>query len=281
MSGSVLPPIPLYLADIRNEPATAAKALVANPVASQNLAYFQQHAASITTPQALLGNYRALAVVLGAFGIGNAINNTAVIKDLLTQNPTDPKSLAQRLGNPKYLLFAKTLSKWNPPPFSNPANIASIVSGYQLNTFEAAQGQQVPGLQQALYFTRTIGGIKSLTQIQADPDLLKVVVTASGLPYENFSLLNFDQQTRLLKSKVHLADFQNPHTVQRYAQQYLVAQQLNGAAPTGPAAGSTASLYSDSADTSGNAILDILGTANGSTALSQSDTGTNLLSLFA
>ncbi len=283
MSGSLLPPVPVYLGDIKNEGATAAKSLVADPQANAALAYFQKVAPTLTTPQSLLGNYQALGVVLGAFGIGSIIHQTAVIKDLLTQNPSDPKSLAQQLGNPKYLLFAKTLSNWNPPPFANPANVASIVSGYQLNVFEANQGAQVPGLQQALYFTRTIGSIKTLTQLQSDPDLLKVVVTGVGLPYDNFGLLSFQQQTQILQNKVHLTDFQNPKTVQRLAEQYLVAQQLNGSAASGPPAGSVASLFSDVTDTSGSSLLDILNASSaGSTSLlGTSSAGSSVLSLFA
>lgn len=283
MSGSTLPPIPLYLADAAHEATNAAKALAADAQASANLAYFQRVAPTLTSPDALLKDYRALTVVLGAFGAGGLLQQQAVVRDLLTQNPNDPKSLAQRLANPKYLLLAKTLSSWSPPPFSQPANIASIVAGYQLNTYEAAQGQLAPGVQQALYFTRTVGSITSLTQLQSDPDLLKVVVTSIGEPVDNFDLLSFEQQTRILQQKVNLADFRNPATVRRFAEQYIVAQQLNSSASNGPAAGSVASLFSDSTDTSGSAVLDILSasSAGTSTLLNQSSSGANLLSLFA
>ncbi len=280
MSGT-LPPIPLYLAYAKNEAVTAGKTVAANAQAAASLAYFQKIAPSLTTPQALLGNYRALSVVLSAFGLAGSIGNTAVIRDLLTQNPNDPKSLARTLGNPKYLLLAKTLSTWNPPPFANPANVASIASGYKLNTFEAGAGQQVAGLQQALYFTRTIGGIQSITQLQSDPDLLQVVVTSVGLPYDNFAQLSFAQQTSLLQSKVRIADFRNPTTVQRFAEQYLISQQLNGSGASGPAAGSTAALFSDGADTSGDSILGILDAGSGTPSLLGSGTDSSVLSLFA
>ena len=113
--------------------------------------------------------------------------------------------------------------------------------------------------------------------MQADPDLLKVVVTSLGLPLENFQLLDFDQQTSILKSKLNIADFQNPAKVKQYAEQYLISQQST--AETSPASGTFASLFDDGADTSGDSILNLL---DPSSVDSNDGTGSSsTLSLFA
>jgi hypothetical protein len=282
MSGSIsLPPIPLYLSYSANEVADAAAAAKGSVETQALVAHFQASAAKITSPNALLSDYKSLEVVLGAFGISNQINSTALLRQLLTQDPTSTTSVAYRIGNPKYLEFAKALSNWSTPPFATASSRASIVTAYEENHFEAQAGQQAPGLQDALYFTRQIGSVTSITQLQSDPTLLAVAVTTAGLPLTDFQLLPFTQQTKLLTSKIKLSDFKNPATVQRLAEQYLVTQQSTAGTAT-VAPGSLLSLFGGS-DTSGNSILTVLQAAEGisSTGTTATSAAASILSLIA
>jgi len=269
-TAAILPPIPLYLTYEANEAADAATTVKASPEAQSLIAHFQATAANITTPKQLLSDYKSLSVVLGAFGLSSQINNTALLNKLLTQSPTATDSLASQLGA-KYLEFATAISTWNTPnttgattsPFAQAGDRTSIVNAYELNNFESSVNSQAPGLQDALYFTRKISSVTSITQLQSDPTLLAVAVTAAGLPLTDFQSLSFTQQTAILKSKINLSSFQNPATVKRDAEQYLVSQQtnVNTTAQT-VAPGSLLSLFGGS-DTTGNSILSILQTASG------------------
>ena len=287
MSGSTgLPPLQSYLTYGADEAKYANAAAAGNAQQSGLISYFQKHAGGITSPSALLGDYKALTVVLGAFGLSSSINDTALLKKLLTQDPTSKTSLAQALGNAKYLSFANALSTWKPPPFATAAGINSVVTAYKTNQFEISAGQQTPGLQNALYFKRTAGSITTLTQLQSDANLLAVAVTGVGLPLTDFDELTFTQQTALLKNKLNIKDLQKPSYVQHLSELYLVQQQLNAPlTPAAPAPGSELSLFPDSGtSTSGNGVLTILEGSNGETSslLGTSTTGTsNLLSLFA
>jgi hypothetical protein len=277
MSGITgLQPIPLYTTYAAQETKYAAATLKSDTQSSAALAYFQKVAPSITTPAALLQNYKALGVVLGAFGLQDKIGDTAILKQLMTQDPTSKTSLAQTLGNAKYQLFANALSNWNPPPFATAAGVAQIASAYTTNTFEKTADTQAPGLAKALYFTREAPSLKSIAAIQSDQDLLSVVVTSLGLPLDDFEELSFDQQTTILTNKVHLADLQNPAKVKQMAEQYLVNQPATGNGS--PAPGSVASLYDDGADTTGDSLLGIL---DPNALSSDSGSGSGLLSLFA
>lgn len=286
MSASIgTSPISLYVTYSANEAKYAQSASVANPQDNGLLSYFKENAAGITSPAALMKDYKALSVVLGAFGLSSLVNSTALLKQLLTQNPSSTTSTAYRIGNAKYLTFAKALQTWSPAPFSTASGIDAIVTAYQQNSFEKAVDAQTPGLQRALYFTRTASGITSRTQLQSDPDLLAVAVSGLGLPLTAFQNLTFSQQTTLLTNKLNVADLKKPSYVQHLAEQYLVQQQLaNG--PTGPStpqAGSLLNAFSGS-DTTGNGLLGILQSSSGSTnsVLGSSTSGTNtLLSLFA
>ncbi len=281
MSGSVgASPVDLYLTYAAQEPARSAAALKADPQASALAAYFTKVAPTLTTPAALLKNYRALTVVLGAFGLGDKIQQTAIIRKLLTQDPTSKTSLAQTLGNVKFLTFAHALSSWNPPPFATAKATAQIVSSYATNLFETSATKQAPGLGNALAFTRQASSLKTVAAVQTDPNLLAVVVTSLGLPLQNFELVGFDQQTALLKSKLNLANLQSPAYVKHAAEQYIVAQQSTAAA--GPPPGSTAALFSDSPDTTGDTVLSILNPSSTDTSLTGgTSSASGVVSLFA
>ena len=281
MSGSTgLAPVPLFVTYAANEAKYAAGSVAAGTQAGALLSYFKQVAPSITSPDGLLKDYKALTVVLGAFGLQDKIGQTAVLRKLLTQDPTSKTSLAQTIGNAKFLAFANALSNWSTPPFATAASVAKIVEPYTLNTFEKNADTQAPGLANALYFARQAASLTSVTALQSDASLLKVVVTSVGLPVQNFDLLDFDQQTAILKDKVTISNFQSASYVKQTAEQYLVSQQSQ--ADTGPAAGSVASLFSDGTDTSGDAVLSILDpSANTDGSGSATDSGANTLSLFA
>ena len=279
MSGSAgLAPVPLYLTYAADEAKYAAGAVAPGTQAGALLAYFKKAAPTITSPDALLKDFKALSVVLGAFGLSDKIGQTAVLRKLLTQDPTAKTSLANTIGNAKFRAFANALSDFSTPPFATAAGLAKIVGPYTLNIFEQSADKQAPGLANALYFTRKAAAVTSVTALQSDANLLKVEVTSLGLPVDNFNLLDFNQQTAILKDKVSVPDFQRPAYIKRAAEQYLVAQQSN--TDSGPANGSLASLFSDFTDTSGDGLLSILNPPSSGTDAS-GNSGANTLSLFA
>lgn len=279
MSGSIgFSPIALYTTYVANEGAEAASHLKADPQSSALAAYFKKVAPTLTSPAALLKDTKALTVVLGAFNLSGSINDTAILKDLLTQDPTSKSSLVQKLGSAKYQLFANALSNWKTPPFATPSAVSQIVTSYGTNVFEQSANKQAPGLGNALYFTRQAASLKSVAAVQSDFNLLAVAVTGLGLPLDNYEELGFDQQTALLTSKLHLGDLQKPAYVRQVAEQYIVSQQATAA--TSPAPGSTASLFDTGADTTGDALLSILNPSSGADGASGSNSS-GLISLFA
>jgi len=252
MSGSIsLPPVPLYESIIKDESTQVAKFASWDPQTKAGVAYFQQVAPGITTPTQLLKNYRALQVVLSAFNMSSVINEPAVLKDLMTQNPSDPKSLVKQMGNPDWTRFATYMSNWNPPPFQSPSTVQTIVSSFQTNQFESNQDQQSPGIQAALQFTKTVTSATTLTQLMADPNLLKVVEGAVGEP-QQFGMLGYDEQVRILKHDVDMSQFKTAAGVKKFVEQYLAMNQINP--PPAPPNYSTTSLFG--AGSSGVSIVD-------------------------
>jgi len=279
MSGSIgFSPISLYEQYAAHETTDAAAAMKADPQASTLIAYFNKNAADITTPAQLLKNYKVLSVVLGAFNLQSSINDTALLKQLMTQNPAAKNSLSQQLANPQYTLFAQAMSDWTTSPFATAATRAQLVQAFTTNTFEQNVNSQAAGLGNALYFTREASSITTLTQLQADPNLLQVAVATTGVPYDDFGALEFNQQTALLQKNIKVSQLTTPSYVKQIAEQYLVQQTSNSQST--PAPGTLAALYSDGTDTSGDSVLSILDPQSVSTDTNDSSSG-SVLSLFA
>ncbi len=241
-------PVTLYVNDAAHEAARAGRA-EGEPAGQSADRLFRKAAPSITSLDALLKNYKVLSLVLGAFNLQGSANDTAILRQVLTQNPASSSSLAQRLGNPHYQLFANALSNWHPSPFSTTAGINQLVSAYTTNQFEQSANQQAPGLANALEFTHEASSMKSVAAIQSDANLLAVAVTGLGPPLQNFEELSFDQQTSILQNKLHVADLQKPSYVQHLVETYLVQQPSVDSGE--PSAGNTAPLFSGDTDTSG------------------------------
>ncbi len=252
MSGSVgLPPIPLYLSIEKNEQTAVTRTEASDVTAQSAVTHFKQAAPTIATPQALLKDYRSLTVVLGAFGMSSMIGETAIIRKLMTQDPTSPTSLAKTSNNALWQRFAQQMSTWSATatPLRSTTSVSTIASQFLTNQFETRQGTATPGMQQALYFTRTASSASSLNALMSDPTQLNVVETVLGLDPTQFGALDFTEQQSILRKDVDLKQFGTPAGIQRYAERYLAITQASP--PSVAQTFTEASLFgSDSSSTS-------------------------------
>jgi hypothetical protein len=278
MSGTIggLSPATLYLQISKNESADVTRFEGYDPATKAAIARFQQQAPNLTTPDALLKDYRSLQVVLGAFNMSADIGDTALLKQLMTQNPSASTSLASRSGNPSYMRFAQAMSTWTPPPLANAQSVATIVTQFATNNFEASEGAQNTGLQQALYFRRMIGSVTSIAQLMSDATLTSVAVTGSGLPSQ-FGLLDYSQQVPILTKALDLSKFKDPSYVDRFVEKYFAETQASQSGSTTNATG-ILSLFSGSGATGGT---DLLNTLFGSTSSASSQSTSLLGALFS
>ncbi len=272
MSGisSTLSSLQAYLNDSRNEAASVTGFETSDPKIKANIAYFKKVVPGLTTPDALLKNYRALSVVLDAFGLSSSINSKALLKQLMTQDHTLTTSVASRLGDAKMIRFATAMNQFNPPPFSAAsgatsdviaavtANVTATITAAATNDYETAQDNLAPGLQAGLYFQRNISNVTTVNSLMSDVSLLKVAVVSSGLDYNSFVNLDFAQQQTALKSAIKFANFKDTKKVSQMVETYLIRQSQGLGAGTSSASMGL-SLLNGSADGS-----NILGAAYGS-----------------
>lgn len=191
------------------------------PTVQKDVQRFLDAAPTIKSPDDLLKNRRALQFVLTAFQLEDSIDQKAIIKKVITEDPKDPKSLVNRLADPRYSQLAKALADWSSNPLSQKSVQDSIVKGYQQNAFEKDQGDQTPGMREALYFRRMVGQAKTIPQLMADKALVQVVRVGLGLP-DKFGVLSYDQQKTILSKRIDMKNFSDPAYVDRFIQRYLV-----------------------------------------------------------
>ena len=100
------------------------------------------------------------------------------------------------------------------------------------NRFEKAAGEGNGGLREALYFQRKATTVTNVNELMADRAMTTVVRGALGLP-EKFGLLDFEQQRRILSERVDFAQLQDPASVKRLVQRYLI-QSPQATPPSDP-----------------------------------------------
>jgi hypothetical protein len=266
--------IAAYLADTRNEQTLATKWASGNAQMQADIDYFKAQAPKLTSADALMNDYRSLKVVLGAFNISNLLTSPALTRQLLTQDPSSSSSTAQKIKNPSYQIFANAFNQFSNNPL-DAAGVASVVNSYVENNFEAAQNTTTPGMQNALAFTRTASQFTSITALMTSTAALPVVVAQTGITFTTYANMSYPQQVAFLTSKIKLSDFQNPATVSKMAERYLIQAVQDPAA------------WSASTPTT-NTVLSLLGGGNDTSMLSlfggedsSGASGNPMLSLFA
>ena len=199
----------------------------------QEIERFRARAAEINSVDELLRDRRSLTLVLEAFQLEGEIDKRAVIRRLLTENPANESSFANRMVHPRYRQINAAFGGREGKPLGDPALVERLVQQAMLNRFEKAAGEGNSGMREALYFQRRIGTVRSISELMSDRALTEVVRGALGLPAQ-FGLLSFEQQKALLTRRVDLSAFADPKAVGRMVQRYLVQAEGQGGQPANP-----------------------------------------------
>jgi hypothetical protein len=227
-----------------------------DPTVQRLAAYATANLPKVTSVQDLMGNYRLLSVVLGAFGLSGAVNQTGLVKQLLSQDPTAKGSLAQRMLDPRFTKLATALSSLKSDGgavLRDPTSVASIVKAYVQDAWQTSVGNDNMSVRQALYFQKNIGSVTSLYGILGDNTLAAVVRGALGLP-DQFSALDPKQQIQVLQQKgFDLSKFKDASYTTKFVDKFLALADINAGGYAGATSTTTsglASLFASSSDQS-------------------------------
>ena len=178
----------------------------------------------------------------------------AVLRSVLTSDPSDPKSKANVLGTNYAQIagafeFTKTGTIAREPAATaqSKTQLATTNSAYLEQTVEDEAGTNNPGTQLALYFARKAPTLTNAYQVLADPALLKVAQTLLGLPAAA-STTDIDVQAKQISNGIKFTDLTNPvklnALVSRFAALYDVAN------PSSTAQDNISLLFGGSSDSS-------------------------------
>ncbi len=107
----------------------------AEPAVKSATAYYEANIGSVTSIKDFVDNYRLLSYALDAYGLGDQINNTALITQVLQGGVSNPKSLANTLSNSNWRAFAAAFN------FADGGSSASSASAVQTTTSDYAEQQ--------------------------------------------------------------------------------------------------------------------------------------------
>lgn len=170
---------------------------------SRATTYFHENISSALRAEDLVGDYRMLSVALGAFGLESDIDNKAFIRKVLESDITDPKSLANRLTDKRYLRFAEAFGYHASPDIRSfdEGFGEKISQAYLQREFERRVGEGDENLRLALNARRELAALGQREssddalwyEILGNPSLRSVLEGAFGFG-KNYAKLPIDRQ---------------------------------------------------------------------------------------
>lgn len=203
-----------------------------------------------TNMNRLLDDRQLLKVALGAFGLGDDINNRHFIGKVLSDGTLDATDLANRLSDKRYLSLSREFGFGD---YAVPRTQLSdfgdrMADRYVDGMFEAAIGEVNGDLRLALNTVRELPDIASrdmsdtgkwLTVLGSQP-LRTVFQTAFGLP-ASFAQLDLDQQLTALRDKAEqylgqseIGQFSDPKQGEALIRNFLLRSQGSSVAMNSP-----------------------------------------------
>lgn len=149
--------------------------------------YLRENPDKLTSPEALVGDYRMLSAVLSAFGLENDVANKAFIRKVLESDITDRNALVNRLSDKRYLRMAEALG-FNAPGGPSADLGDRLGQAFIQREYERRVGAGDEDLRLALNARREIaaftGSEKGATtqwyEVMGNPPMRKVFETALG-----------------------------------------------------------------------------------------------------
>lgn len=217
------------------------KDLVAKqPSVALATSYYRANISKAKTVDDFVNDFRLFSFAMTAFGLGDMTQSKGLMRKVLTENPYDPKSLVNRMTDPRIKAFAKAFdfAGKGENATSAPAATTGVIDKYLQQTIEDDAGASNEGVRLALYFKRQAPNVASAYGILADKSLLTVVRTAFNIPSQS-SAQSVDTQAAMLKKFVNPKDFQDPVKLDRLIGRFTAMWDMNNASAATPATAMT------------------------------------------
>lgn len=220
-----------------------------SPVLARDVDYFRENIKSVQTAEDLVSDRRLLTVALGAFGLGDDVNNRYFIQRILEDGTTKDDALANRLSDSRYTDLSAAFAFGDRPiPRTQLSSFADeITAKYLDQEFEVAVGKQDDMMRLGLNMKRALPEILAADvsdetkwfRIMGTPPLRQVFEVALGLP-SSFAQIDIEQQLTVLQETAarrldigSLNDLVDEEKVDKLITNFMVRSQLTSGGSLG------------------------------------------------
>jgi hypothetical protein len=208
-----------------------------NGLVSREKDYYLSKIRDIKSIDDFMGDQRIYSFAMKAFGLEDMTYAKAFMRKVLEGGVSASDSLANSLADPRYRDFAQTFNfvDYGSATTSFTKAQQGTVDKYLRQTLEENVGETNEGVRLALYFQRKAPDLTNEYSILADPALLKVALTALGLP-ETISVLPIEKQADMISSKISLDDLKDPDKLNKFLNRFTNMWDVKNAPTTSPMA---------------------------------------------
>lgn len=203
------------------------------PDVARETEYYLANIGKVKSIDDFMSDTRLYNYALKAHGLEDMTYAKAFIRKALTEGVSDENSFANRLSDTRYADLVRSLNfaESGETATQTEAAGAGIVALYKRQTLEENAGNDNTGVRLALYFERMASGISSGMDIVADEALLKVYMTAYGLPDE-FIGTDIDKQAAHIEKTIDIENLQDPEKLAKLLERFTVMWELDNPSET-------------------------------------------------
>ncbi|MBX3531285.1 MAG: DUF1217 domain-containing protein [Rhizobiaceae bacterium] len=198
-----------------------------NETLQAQVKYFKENIVKVTSVDEFMAATDLYGIAMKAYGLGDRIEDTAFMRQILEEGVSDPDSLANRQTDAKYAEFASVFNfaeRGAGTTTYRPA-VEGTTESYMRQTLEENAGQQNDGVRLALYFERKAPSLTSTFQILGDKALAEVVRTALGLP-DAFASADVDRQVAAIENRLDIADLKDPEKLASFISRFTAMYEM-------------------------------------------------------
>ncbi len=212
---------------IENNLARYQNMVASEPSVKTATEYYAANIGSVSSISDLVDNYRLLSYALTAYGLGDQVDNKALVTQVLEGGISSSKALANTLSNPNWAKFAAAFNfaADGASSISTASAISTTESNYDEQQLESQEGQQDVGVQLALYFQRVAPTISSSYSVLGDENLLEAFQTIFGVTLNTYG--SIDANAAIVSRLMPMSDLTDPTKLKQLTERFTAEYTLD------------------------------------------------------
>lgn len=210
-----------------------------DPTSEREIEAFKERIGGMTTVKDLTEDYEVFSFVMKSFGLEDEIYAKAMMEKILSSDPEDSSSLANRLTDNDYTVINEVMGFDTEglagENFTDPAWIDEMVDRYVDQRLIDTQKEVNEDVGLALTFEQKVADISNWYDVLADEDLTDFFMTAFGLP-DDFDSASVDGKARMFADRMDIEDLQDPETQEKMIRQFAAFSDAEANSETSSAA---------------------------------------------